>query len=111
MMAKIKFCAAVCFLFSVTAPQAQELFEQAPGTVISIDIAALQQPYSPPSPANPPRTIPKPARAMPLVMPGFAVNEFARGLKNARNLKVAPDGAVFLSEPRIGQITLLRDTD
>ena len=111
MMAKIKFCAAVCFLFSVTAPQAQELFEQAPGTVISIDIAALPQPYSPPSPANPPRTIPKPARAMPLVMPGFAVNEFARGLKNARNLKVAPDGAVFLSEPRIGQITLLRDTD
>lgn len=98
------------FLIS-NASVAQELFEQEPGTVISIDAAALPQPYTPPSPANPPRTIPKPARAMPIVMPGFSVNEFARGLKNARNLKTAPDGTVFLSEPRIGQITLLRDSD
>lgn len=91
--------------------KAQPLFEQEPGTVISIDIADMPRPYSPASPANPPRTIPKPARAMPSVLPGFTVNAFASGLKDARNLKVAPDGTVFLSEPRINQITLLRDTD
>lgn len=94
-----------------SAASAQSLFEQEPGTVVSIDLASLPTPYNPPSPANPPRTIPKPARAMPNVLPGFTVNVFASGLKDARNLKVAPDGTVFLSEPRINQITLLRDTN
>ncbi len=100
--------AVLAFACNVSA---QALFEQEPGTVISIDIAALPAPYEPPSPANPPRTIPKPARAQPTVLPGFSVNAFASGLKDARNLKVAPDGTVFLSEPRTGQITVLRDTD
>ena len=100
---------AVALVFAGTAHA--QLFEQEPGTVIAIDLAALPQPYNPPSPANPPRTIPKPARALPTTMPGFTVNAFAAGLKDARNLKVAPDGTVFLSEPQINQITLLRDTD
>lgn len=111
MRASCRALLACGLLFASTAAYADELFEQIPGTVISIDFAVLPQPYSPASPANPPRTIPKPVRAMPTVLPGFTVNEFARGLKNARNLKVAPDGTVFLSEPRIGQITLLRDAD
>ncbi len=101
------FATALFFTGSAHA----QLFEQEPGTVISIDLASLPRPYDPPSPANPPRTIPKPSRAMPTVLPGFAVNIFASGLSDARNLKVAPDGTVFLSEPRINQITLLRDTD
>ncbi len=109
MKANAFFGLAAALLFSANA-QAQ-LFEQEPGTVISIDVASLPRPYDPPSPANPPRTIPKPAWAMPTVLPGFTVNIFAAGLRDARNLKVAPDGTVFLSEPRINQITLLRDTD
>ena len=100
----------VAALFFAGTAHAQ-LFEQEPGTIISIDVASLPQPYNPPSPANPPRTIPKPARALPTTMPGFTVNAFASGLKDARNLKVAPDGTVFLSEPQINQITVLRDTD
>ncbi len=100
---------AAALIFAGTAHA--QLFEQEPGTVIAIDLASLPRPYNPPSPANPPRTIPKPARAQPTVLPGFTVNAFASGLKDVRNLKVAPDGTVFLSEPRINQITLLRDTD
>lgn len=100
--------AAIVFL---AASAHAQLFEQEPGTVISINLASLPRPYNPPSPANPPRTIPKPARALPTALPGFQVNAFASGLKDARNLKVAPDGTVFLSEPQINQITLLRDTD
>ena len=111
MTASRRALVASLLLLSPTVANAQALFEQAPGTVISIDVTALPQPYTPASPANPPRTIPKPARATPSVISGFTVNEYARGLKNARNLKTAPDGAVFLSEPRIGQITLLRDAD
>ena len=103
----VGFAAALFFTGSAPA----QLFEQEPGTVISIDLASLPRPYDPPSPANPPRTIPKPAQAVPTVLPGFAVNIFASGLRDACNLKVAPDGTVFLSEPRIDQITLLRDTD
>ncbi|MEQ8735420.1 MAG: PQQ-dependent sugar dehydrogenase [Rhodospirillaceae bacterium] len=108
---RLGYFLAIGVLFGTNSVTAQELFEQEPGTVISIDINALPQPYSPPSPANPPRTLPKPARALPTTLPGFSVNAFASSLKDARNLKVAPDGTVFLSEPRIGQITLLRDTD
>lgn len=111
MRARPGYVLALGILFGADPVKAEELFEQEPGTVISIDANTLPQPYSPPSPANPPRTIPKPARALPTTLPGFSVNAFASGLKHARNLKVAPDGTAFLSEPRIGQITLLRDTD
>ena len=111
MTAKTLLLGPVVFFALTGGVSAQELFEQEPGTVISIDVAALPVPYDPPSPDNRSRTIPKPARAQPSVLPGFTVNAFASGLKDARNLKVAPDGTVFLSEPRIGQITALRDTD
>ena len=111
MKVRLSIWVGACTLLVSGVCSAQELFEQEPGTVISIDAGALPEPYTPPSPANPPKTIPKPARAMPSVLPGFSVNEFARGLKNARNLKTASDGTIFLSEPRIGQITLLRDSD
>ncbi|MBM3271075.1 MAG: sorbosone dehydrogenase family protein [Candidatus Sericytochromatia bacterium] len=43
--------------------------------------------------------------------PGFEIGVFARDLGNARNLAVAPDGAVYVTQRSQGTVTLLRDTD
>ncbi len=88
-----------------------QTFEQAPGTKIKIDAASMPQPYSPPSPANPNRNVPRPTGAMPTVPAGFKVNIFAEGLGDARNLLVAPNGDVFVAEQGTGKISILRDTD
>ena len=43
--------------------------------------------------------------------PGFTVNVFASGLKNARVLAVAPDGTVYLSRRDQGDVLMLKDVD
>ena len=43
--------------------------------------------------------------------PGFMVTAFATGLKNARVLATAPDGAIYLSRRDQGDVLLLRDRD
>ena len=49
---------------------------------------------------------------LPLQLPrGFAVNAFASGLGNARNLLVTANGDVLLAESDAGRIILLRDAD
>ncbi|MDX2143668.1 MAG: PQQ-dependent sugar dehydrogenase [Rhodospirillaceae bacterium] len=95
--------------FASAAPA--QTFEQAPGTRIKIDLAALPAPYQPPSPANPPRTIARPKDAMPRVPAGFQVNIFAEGLEDARNLITAANGDVILTMSGLGKIVLLRDAD
>src|SRR5689334_3107686 len=40
---------------------------------------------------------------------GFAVTTFATGLKNARILAVAPDGAIYVSRRDQGDVLLLKD--
>ena len=42
---------------------------------------------------------------------GFRVSVFARGLKNARMLAVAPDGTVYVSRREQGDVVMLRDAD
>lgn len=102
-------CAATLAL--MVSAHAQEFFEQAPGTKIKIDLSAMPVPYQPPSPANPNRNVPRPAGAMPKAMPGFQVNIFAENLEHARNLMTAPNGDVFLAQPREGKVTVLRDAN
>jgi glucose/arabinose dehydrogenase len=98
-------------MLSLAALAHGQTFEQAPGTKIRIDLAALPAPYQPPSPANPPSTIPRPTDAMPKVPPGFTVNIFAEKLADARNLISASNGDVFLTMSEAGKIALLRDAD
>lgn len=86
-------------------------FEQAPGTVVKIDLKAMPVPYQPPSPANPPRTIPRPANAMPTAPAGFVVNMFAQNVVDARNLVTASNGDVFVAAQTEGKIVVLRDAD
>lgn len=100
-------------LMAAAAAQAQAPAndQQAPGTRIKIDPSALPAPYAPPSPANPSKTVPRPDGAMPKVMDGFKVNIFAEKLPDARNLKVAPNGDVFVAAQGAGKVMVLRDAD
>lgn len=48
------------------------------------------------------------ARARPKAPPGFAVQLFATGLRQPRQIRVAPDGDVFLAESAAGKILVFR---
>ena len=43
--------------------------------------------------------------------PGFALNVFARDLKNARMMQVAEDGTLYLTRRAQGDVLMLRDTN
>jgi glucose/arabinose dehydrogenase len=109
-MASVRVAAAalvLCALLPIAAVAVDP--DQQPGQRVRVDLNALPQPYAPPSRANPPRTIPKPADAKPRVPPGFAVTVFADKLGNARNVVVAPNGDVFLVRSSEGMVSVLRD--
>jgi glucose/arabinose dehydrogenase len=101
---------ALAMAVSGSASMAADLFEQAPGTKIRIDLAAMPKPYASPSPANGSRAIERPEGVLPRVPTGFAVNIFADGLDAARTVKVAPNGGVFLAQ-QTGDVRVLRDAD
>ncbi|MFO7262203.1 MAG: sorbosone dehydrogenase family protein [bacterium] len=42
---------------------------------------------------------------------GFRVDVFATGMGNPRMMAVAPDGGVYITRPRTGDVVLLRDRD
>ena len=103
---------AVALLVAFGAHSASaQLFEQAPGTKVKIEAAKMPQPYSPPSPANGNKNVPRPSGAMPTVPAGFKVNIFAEGLSHPRNLNVAANGDVLLAEQSANKVTILRDSD
>ncbi|MBI3676455.1 MAG: sorbosone dehydrogenase family protein [Proteobacteria bacterium] len=76
-----------------------------------ISPTALAKPYATPAVANSSITIPRPDNVVLHVPKGFVASIFATHLTSPRWLAVAPNGDVFLSEPRDGKITLLRDAD
>jgi glucose/arabinose dehydrogenase len=83
--------------------------EQEPGARDSVDAGKLPLPYATDSPANMPRVVDRPLQVPLKVPPGFLVNAFADGLDEPRWMTVAPNGDVFLAEPRAGRVLLLRD--
>jgi glucose/arabinose dehydrogenase len=52
--------------------------------------------------------IDKPPGAELAVPPGFKVNVFARDLQAPRNMRVAPNGDIFLTETQSGRVTVMR---
>lgn len=86
-------------------------WDVAPGRRFQILPTALPVPNATASARNPPKRVARPRGRLPRVPEGFKVNAFAADLSHPRALAVAPNGDVFLSEPRIGRITLLRDED
>lgn len=92
--------------FAVAAP-----LDQPPGTRIEVRPADLPPPYATPHVRNRSQPIERRAGQMPRVPDGFTVNIFAEKLEHARWLAVAPNGDIFLAEPRAGLIRVLRDAD
>ncbi|HWG75785.1 MAG TPA: PQQ-dependent sugar dehydrogenase [Steroidobacteraceae bacterium] len=79
-----------------------------PGRVHHIRVAELPAPYRTESYTNFPRLVSKPAAAQLRVPKGFHVAVFSRELQGPRELRVAPNGDIFVSETQLGRIVVMR---
>ncbi len=82
----------------------------APGVVRRITAADLPAPYATHPVAAPPALVAKPAGAALKAPPGFTVAAFAR-LDHPRQIRVAPNGDIFVAETDSGQVSVLRAAD
>jgi glucose/arabinose dehydrogenase len=83
----------------------------APGVRRRVAVADLPAPFATPSARNGPNVVDPPPGARPHVLPGFAVDLFAKDLQNPRLLRVAPNGDLFVAETALGQVRVLRARD
>src|SRR3979411_1989457 len=82
-----------------------------PGVSRLIKPEDLPPPGATPSSANVSHVVPRPAASVPQVPSGFKVELFADGLAGPRQMRVAPNGDIFVAETRTGKIRVLRATD
>jgi len=82
----------------------------APGVTRRLTIADLPAPLATPPTASPPSVAPRPAGAFPKAPTGFSVTAFA-ALDHPRQIRVAPNGDIFVAETDAGQIRVLRAKD
>jgi glucose/arabinose dehydrogenase len=82
-----------------------------PGTCRLIKPEDLPKPGATPSAANSSRVVGRPASAVLQVPAGFKIELFADGLSGPRQMRVAPNGDVFIAETRSGRIRILRAAD
>jgi glucose/arabinose dehydrogenase len=79
--------------------------------VLVLSIQQLPEPFETPWNRASPSIVEAPAGAELSVPPGFDVSVFAEGLSNPRRMALAPNGDVFVTESRAGEIIVLRDAD
>ena len=79
-----------------------------PGLVRLIRPEDLPRSGATPSAANFSRVVPRPATAVPQVPTGFKIELLAEGLNGPREMRVAPNGDIFVAETRAGRIRILR---
>src|SRR5579872_4382570 len=84
---------------------------QAPGVIRHLTVADLPEPGATESVNNGPAMVPRPDGAMPQVPPGFQVELAATGLDNPREIKVAPDGDLFVAESETGKLRVFHGVD
>jgi hypothetical protein len=82
-----------------------------PGVSRLIKPEDLQRPGATPSVANFPHVVARPASALPQVPAGFKIALFAEGLSGPRQMRVAPNGDIFIAETRSGRVRVLRAAD
>jgi hypothetical protein len=75
-----------------------------------LKVADLPAPFATPSVRNSAKVIARPADAKLLVPAGFKVDVFSTELKGPRNMRVAPNGDIFVTETAAGRIRILRAT-
>ncbi len=71
----------------------------------------LPKPGATPSVANGPHVVPRISNAVPQVPPGFKVELFTEGLSGPREMRVAPNGDIFVAETHADRIRVLRGAD
>jgi hypothetical protein len=79
-----------------------------PGVSRLIRPEDLPPPRATPSSANTAHVVARPPGATPQVPPGFKIELFAEGLSGPRQIRVAPNGDIFVAETRAGRIRVLR---
>ena len=82
-----------------------------PGTIRLIKPEDLQKPGATPSVSNGSHVLARPASAIPQVPDGFKIALFAEGLSGPREMRVAPNGDIFVAETGPGRIRVLRAAD
>ena len=82
-----------------------------PGVIRLIRPGDLPRPGATRSSANPSHVVPRPPAAIPQAPAGFKVELFADGLNDPRQLRVAPNGDIFVAETSAGRIRVLRAAD
>lgn len=82
--------------------------QDAPGVRRLIRSQDLPEPYATVSVAEGPTLIGQPQGAQLSVPSGFRVAKFIDGLTTPRNVKIAPNGDIFVTESRAGRIRVLR---
>jgi glucose/arabinose dehydrogenase len=82
-----------------------------PGTSRLIKPEDLPKPGATPSSANMSHVVARPEAALPQVPDGFKIALFAQGLSGPRQMRVAPNGDIFVAETRAGRIRVLRAAD
>ena len=80
----------------------------APGVRRHIRVEELPAPFATSSARNSPRVVPRPADARLRAPEGWRVDLFAEGLEEPRQIRVAPNGDIFVAETDRGRIRVLR---
>jgi len=96
---------------SVTTKNASDGANAAPLRRYLITPETLPPPFATPDATNPPRLIPQPPGAKLNMPAGFAIETYAEGFQRPREMALAPNGDVFVSDSEAGQIIVLRDAN
>jgi glucose/arabinose dehydrogenase len=92
-----------------TVTDANDWTHANPGKLNQVRVAALPAPFASPSTRNNPGVVAPPADARLSVPPGFTVKLFAKDLTGGpRQMRVAPNGDIFIAETRSNRIRILR---
>jgi glucose/arabinose dehydrogenase len=78
-----------------------------PGRARKITPADLPKPYATESARVQPLA-PRPEGAMPIAPDGFKVELFLTGLRNPRQIRMAPNGDLFFTETNAGEVKIIR---
>src|SRR5579863_8456252 len=90
-------------VFAQSASPFYDFHAESPGTMHKVTVSDLPPPFATKSVAAFPIPYPRPAGAMPKVLPGFKVELYVTGLDEPRELRTAPNGDVFLAEMSSGE--------
>src|SRR5258707_10599715 len=82
-----------------------------PGVSRLIRPEDLPRPGATPSSANVSHVVKRPSDALPQVPAGFKIELFAEGLSGPRQMRLSPNGDIFVAETGAGRIPVLRAAD